>query len=197
MNFVNMLAMTDREERILDAAKRVFARYGVERTTMSDIASEAGVSRQTLYNTFTNKADIVRGAIRQFMDTTVARLEKTLPELSDLDTQIDEMFRLIVIEPYDQIAQSSYMEDLFALIDEAAKEEMASGQARFRALYAKVLAPHEAALQKSGLSVEGYADYLQRASHNMKHAAVNAGHLRELLATLRRSTVALTTDRAA
>jgi AcrR family transcriptional regulator len=36
-------------DRALDAAERCFARHGVRRTTMSDIAREMGVSRPTLY----------------------------------------------------------------------------------------------------------------------------------------------------
>jgi AcrR family transcriptional regulator len=40
----------DRLNKILDAAMRVFARTGLERSKMSDVAAEAGVSQGTLYN---------------------------------------------------------------------------------------------------------------------------------------------------
>jgi AcrR family transcriptional regulator len=40
----------DRLDHILDAALRVFARTGLERSKMSDVAAEAGVSQGTLYN---------------------------------------------------------------------------------------------------------------------------------------------------
>jgi AcrR family transcriptional regulator len=40
----------DRLNKILDAALRVFARTGLERSKMSDVAAEAGVSQGTLYN---------------------------------------------------------------------------------------------------------------------------------------------------
>jgi AcrR family transcriptional regulator len=38
------------EKQIVAAATRAFRRYGIERATVVDIAHEAGVSRQTLYN---------------------------------------------------------------------------------------------------------------------------------------------------
>ncbi len=39
-------------ERLLDAAGEVFARNGVQATTMAEVATEAGCSRATLYNHF-------------------------------------------------------------------------------------------------------------------------------------------------
>jgi AcrR family transcriptional regulator len=50
----------DRFDRILDAAMRVFARTGLERTKMSEIAAEAGVSHGTLYNYVESKEALFR-----------------------------------------------------------------------------------------------------------------------------------------
>ncbi len=36
---------TDKETRVIEAAKRVFVRYGFRRVTMQDIAEEAGILR--------------------------------------------------------------------------------------------------------------------------------------------------------
>lgn len=44
-----------RREAILDAALACFARYGLRRTAMEDIAREAGVSRAALYHHFGGK----------------------------------------------------------------------------------------------------------------------------------------------
>ena len=45
-------------EAILDAAFRRFARYGYRRTSLGDIADEAGLSRPALYHYFRNKEDV-------------------------------------------------------------------------------------------------------------------------------------------
>ena len=46
----------------------MFSRYGVKRTSMVDLAQEAGVSRQTLYNVFRNKDDVLRALIRAYTE---------------------------------------------------------------------------------------------------------------------------------
>ncbi len=51
------------EDRICVAAFACFHRHGVDRTTMSDIAREAGITRPTLYKHFKNKEDVVFTAI--------------------------------------------------------------------------------------------------------------------------------------
>jgi TetR/AcrR family transcriptional regulator len=48
----------DRMRAILDAAYRCFARHGARRTTMDDIAAEAGLSRPAVYQYVRNKDDV-------------------------------------------------------------------------------------------------------------------------------------------
>jgi AcrR family transcriptional regulator len=43
---------------LLDGARRAVARQGTRRTTMHDIASQAGVAKATLYNHFRTKDDV-------------------------------------------------------------------------------------------------------------------------------------------
>jgi AcrR family transcriptional regulator len=54
-------ATTDRHTRILDAAERCFARAGIHRTTMQDVASEAGMSPGNLYRYFPSKDALAAG----------------------------------------------------------------------------------------------------------------------------------------
>jgi TetR/AcrR family transcriptional regulator, repressor for uid operon len=51
----------DRRSRILDAAERCFVRSGFHRTTMQDVAAEAGMSPGNLYRYFPSKDAIVAG----------------------------------------------------------------------------------------------------------------------------------------
>lgn len=52
-----------REDRILDAAARLIAHYGYDKTTMSDIAAEAGVSKGALYLHFDSKEDLFEALV--------------------------------------------------------------------------------------------------------------------------------------
>lgn len=45
-------------ERILDAAAELFTRNGVSATTMTDVATQAGCSRATLYNHFADRREL-------------------------------------------------------------------------------------------------------------------------------------------
>ena len=54
-----------KRQQILAGAKVVFADHGFEGASMSAIARQAGVSKGTLYNYFTNKADLFAAFVEQ------------------------------------------------------------------------------------------------------------------------------------
>lgn len=60
-------------DRIVDAARTCFMRDGVRRTTMSHVAEEAGVVRQTLYDWVSSKEELV--------DLAMVRRTRELGEL--------------------------------------------------------------------------------------------------------------------
>jgi len=49
----------DTVERIVDAARRCFEQYGIQKTTIGDIADAADVSRPTVYKNFASKNAII------------------------------------------------------------------------------------------------------------------------------------------
>jgi len=51
--------VTDRKTQIKRAAMAVFSAYGLRRTSMEDVAHEAGLSRPALYQYFRNKDDLI------------------------------------------------------------------------------------------------------------------------------------------
>ncbi|HEU0127662.1 MAG TPA: helix-turn-helix domain-containing protein [Pseudonocardiaceae bacterium] len=57
---------------ILDAAYVCFTRYGVRRTTMDDIAREAGISRAAVYQYVRNKEDAFRRLARRLLEEALA-----------------------------------------------------------------------------------------------------------------------------
>ena len=61
--------------RIVDATLRCLARQGLAKTTVDDIAREAGISRATLYRTFPGGKESVIGAV---VDTEAARFFSAL-----------------------------------------------------------------------------------------------------------------------
>lgn len=54
------VSMSDeRRERVLDAAQRLFLKYGYDKTTVSDIAREAGISKGAVYLAFDGKEAVM------------------------------------------------------------------------------------------------------------------------------------------
>ena len=52
-----------REERLLDAATTLLVRWGYRKTTIDDVAREAGVGKGTIYLHWKDKNDLFRAAI--------------------------------------------------------------------------------------------------------------------------------------
>jgi AcrR family transcriptional regulator len=55
---------TPADEAVLDAAKRCTERWGMAKVTIDDIATEAGVSRATIYRLFPGGKDVLFDALR-------------------------------------------------------------------------------------------------------------------------------------
>lgn len=55
----------EQRELIISAAKKLFSRYGLEKTTMEDIAKAAGKGKSSLYYYFKSKEEVYAEVIRQ------------------------------------------------------------------------------------------------------------------------------------
>src|ERR1044071_4081959 len=72
-----MRSNDERQEQILDAAAAVFIRLGYDKTTMSDIAEEAGTSRRTVYLYFKGKEKLFEGLLyREYIQYSQTWLEQ-------------------------------------------------------------------------------------------------------------------------
>jgi AcrR family transcriptional regulator len=67
-----------RRTAILDAAMRVFSRYGFKKTSMDDLARAAGLSRQGLYLHFTTKEALFKEAVVCTIDAMRGAAQRAL-----------------------------------------------------------------------------------------------------------------------
>lgn len=82
-------ASATHHERVLDATVRCIARWGLAKTTLDDIAREAGVSRATVYRSFPGGKDVVvrtavAAEVQTFLDRLADRLRTAGDTLEDL-----------------------------------------------------------------------------------------------------------------
>lgn len=67
-------------EKLIEVARQLFARKGVENTTMLDIANASDRGRRTLYTYFKNKREIHQAVIERESDQMVSRQRAILAE---------------------------------------------------------------------------------------------------------------------
>jgi AcrR family transcriptional regulator len=80
----------DPRDRVLAAAERCIQRYGIRKTTMEDIAREAGMSRPSVYRYFADRDDLLVALIAQRSRALRGRAHKFISRHSTLPDQIVE-----------------------------------------------------------------------------------------------------------
>ena len=177
--------MNEREEHIIETAMQLFIRYGVKRTSMNDIAIEAGISTQTLYNFFANKDAVLQGTIRLLADRVIAGIQAGVKKTKSLSEQLDVVFEHIAIKHFDLLDTSPNAEEIIAGVNASSQQELAAGAKRNIALISEIIEPYKSEIEKNGLTVEQFADFIQSSATAAKYNAKNREHMLDLLTALR------------
>ena len=103
MNTRTQRTIAFNRRNILDAADKLFCKNGVEKTTMEQLAAEAGYSKPTLYGYFKDKDEVYFALVLEFMERIVVKVDKAIDEqnvFSDIFTKIcQDVFRLATRYP--------------------------------------------------------------------------------------------------
>lgn len=70
--------VVQREQAILEAARRMFAEKGFHNTNLNDVAHEVGIARGTIYLHFSTKEDLLLAIINQAEEQLLTRLNRVL-----------------------------------------------------------------------------------------------------------------------
>ena len=82
----------DSKERILKGAEDLFFRYGIKSVTMDDIAKHLGISKKTIYQSFSDKDEVVH----TLMEIKLKEDQKTMREMSEgAENIIEEIFQMM------------------------------------------------------------------------------------------------------
>src|SRR6516162_5142740 len=82
---------TSMRDRILDAVERMLARYGYQKTTMDDIAREAGVAKRTIYMHFASKEEVALSSIDRVVERLTERLHNHVHSNEPLAERLRKM----------------------------------------------------------------------------------------------------------
>jgi len=78
----------DKRHAIIDAARARFIHYGIRKTTMQEVAGDAGLAVGTLYLYFKNKDDLVVACADEFADWHREESEKILRSKASPDQKL-------------------------------------------------------------------------------------------------------------
>jgi AcrR family transcriptional regulator len=101
-------------DRILDATERLLARFGYDKTTVDDIATEAGVSKRTIYLHFAGKEEVALASI----DRVVGRVTDHLRKIARTDAhptdRVLDMLVARILGRFDSVrSYHQSLEDMF------------------------------------------------------------------------------------
>jgi len=78
------------DERLLDAAASCYARFGLAKSTVEDVARAAGVSRATVYRYFKNRDELLLAVVAREASRLAAEAEVYLQRFDDVGSWIVE-----------------------------------------------------------------------------------------------------------
>jgi len=93
------MAIAKTRNMLIDVARQLFARLGVENTTMNDIAIASHKGRRTLYTYFNNKNEIYKAVVESELD----KMYKALQEVVNKDLPADEKLLLFFYTRLDAV----------------------------------------------------------------------------------------------
>jgi AcrR family transcriptional regulator len=122
--------MTDRDQKILDAAIAVFSRYGVRKATMGDIAEQAGISRPTLYARLRQQGRDHGGGNAADLRTVINEVVEAWQSVETISERIDIFLDCAIVRFFDQIKQMPDSSDLMIGSGEGAAPHLDAEQGK-------------------------------------------------------------------
>lgn len=95
-------------DRLIDVARQLFIRKGIDNTTMNDIATASDRGRRTVYTYFRNKSDIYNAVIEAESDNIVALLREVAGRT---DLLAPERLRLFLFTRFSKVVASVRVTD--------------------------------------------------------------------------------------
>ena len=186
--------MTDKQIEIIEAATNTFARYGVKRTTMGDIAEQAGVSRQTLYAFYPGKDEILSAAIVSMANQMLVAVKSDWEGTQDLGERLQIYFNHCILKPYDVLQNMPDLKDVLNGIGDKSACATQNAYELKASLLVDGLSGAHLARNVSEAELVSIANFIENSSRNFKYTVASKKELIELLDTLKRSVIAMIGD---
>lgn len=161
-----------RIDQIADAALRRFSRYGFKRTSMEDIAREAGLAKATLYLHFGGKDDVFRAMMARSAQRVEARCRHVLTMSGPFPQRLAALLEAHYGTAYACFGAGEHLLELKAVMVSVASAEVQAFDEIFIRHATEFLrnaaATGEIDLARSGLPLDGFLATLMLAAAGAK-----------------------------
>lgn len=157
----------DRRESIIDAAVRCFARHGYRRTSMDEVAGDAGISRAALYLYFDNKETLFRALCGDIHEKLAIAAEVAAAHPGTLEQKLTGVFEAKISIFFELLAATEHGAELLDENNRLCGDISTGCKKRFHNVLVQLLKDAqksgEIALEKQKLSAVRAADMIHSA----------------------------------
>jgi AcrR family transcriptional regulator len=147
-----------RIDQIADAALRLFARYGYKRSSMDDIAREAGLAKATLYLHFKGKDDVFRAMLQLLARRDETRCREVMAMNGPFATRLAALLHAHYGQAYASFGTGEHLVELKAVMASIAGPELQTFDQIFvefaKRLFVKAAKAGEITPARSGVSLD-------------------------------------------
>ena len=167
-----------RREDVLDAANRVFLRFGYRRTTMGDIAHEAGISRPALYPLFSSKEEIFSAVLTRVLGSEIAEIRVAVAKAATPAEKLMVALDVWCVRNYEITTASPLAADLYQSSLQVASTVAGKATAELEAILAEVLEPLVRSQRTVSLKALELARLVSQATVGFKATTKSSKQLR-------------------
>jgi AcrR family transcriptional regulator len=184
---------------ILDAALRVFGQYGYRRTSMDDIAREAGIAKGTIYLSFASKEEVFQALGQRLSQRMLAGAETARHRPGTTAGKLTAMHAAWFGTYAETIRQSPHAAELLDAKHRLSADLVTDASRRYQRLVRDVLAEAAATgeldLDAAGLTADTAAELMIASARGLESIAASPAAYRRHLDTLVRVMIAGLTPR--
>lgn len=161
-----------KRRRILDGAAKVFLTYGMQRTTMDDIAKAADMSRPALYLFFRNKTDIYLAIAHSYFDRSTDNARAVLAGDEPIAERLDRLLETSIFAMMEEFMRSPHGHEIMDMKNDLAGDVLCDWKTTMSGLVAEAFDRAARAkgvdLTARGYSAETLANLFWDAIEGMK-----------------------------
>ncbi len=129
-----MTTSTSTNHTLLDGAMQQFARHGFAKTSMSDIAKAAGISRTSLYNHFPTKEDVFKALSGRINDRVYGEVVSAIKDSGPWDKRLLALIHARVSWVYELLHTSEFGRELINEKNKICGGDVLTANDRFESL---------------------------------------------------------------